>query len=70
VERGGDMSTARCGLGVAVVDGKLYAVGGWDINDNALSSESFDPLTGQWSPDATMSTALCFCGVASIECPE
>ena len=61
------MNTARYTHGVAVVDGKMYAVGGLDSTNTNLSSvESFDPSTGQWSAMAAMSTARCLHGVAVV----
>ena len=51
-----------------MVDGKLYAVGGYDATNTALSSvESFDPSTGQWSAVAPMSTARWVHGVAVVD---
>jgi hypothetical protein len=62
------MSTARYDHGVAVVDGKLYAVGGVDDTNTPLSSvECFDPSTGQWSAVAPMSTARYSHGVAVVD---
>ena len=38
------MSTARYGLGLAVVGGKVYAMGGMDDGDSILESvEAYDP---------------------------
>ena len=66
-----DMNTARANYGVAVVKGKLYAVGGQDEDDTTLSSvECFDPSTGLWSALADMSTARAFVAVVALECPE
>jgi Kelch motif len=43
------MPTARHHLGVAALDGKLYAAGGREVGDLALDSfERFDPATGRW----------------------
>jgi N-acetylneuraminic acid mutarotase len=53
------MPTARSGLGVAVVDGKIYAIGGW--NDGYLSTnEMYDPETDTWTTRQSMPTARCY----------
>ena len=63
-----DMSTTRCGCGVDVVDGKLYAVGGASDDGHIVSSvECFDISTGQWSTVAAMSTERCGVGVAALD---
>ena len=52
---------------VAVLDGKLYAVGGEDINSNPLSSvERYDPATNVWESVAPMATARSRPGVALL----
>ena len=51
------MATARMWLGMGVVGGKLYAVGGWDGSTTLSSVECFDPETQQWSAAPSMSTA-------------
>jgi len=62
------MSTARYLHGVAVVGGKLYAVGGMDNTNTTLSSvECFDPSMGQWSAVAAMSTARAGHDVAVVD---
>ena len=53
------MATARCHLTVAVLDGKVYAVGGFSGGD--LSSvERYDPATNAWQVVAPMATARAF----------
>ena len=48
------MAEARNKLGVAVLDGKLYAVGG-DSDDGFLSSvERYDPALNAWETVAPM----------------
>ena len=50
------MAEAREAHGVAVFDGKLYAVGG--CNHGALSSvERYDPAVGAWEAVAPMAAA-------------
>ncbi len=50
------MPTARGSLGVAVVDGKIYAIGGW--NGSYLSiNEMYDPATDTWTTKQSMPTA-------------
>ena len=41
------MVTRRCTLGVAVVNGSLYAIGGFDGTNGLESTERFDP--GKWT---------------------
>lgn len=42
-------------LGVAVLDGKLYACGGYDGSTFLRSVEVFDPRVNKWSLIAPMS---------------
>ena len=43
------MSTVRSCHSAAVLDGKLYVAGGYDGDDNDLSSvERYDPATNTW----------------------
>jgi len=52
------MPTARGDVGTAVLDGKFYAVGGWEPNDGPLSSvERYDLATKAWEAVAPMATA-------------
>ncbi len=43
------MLTKRCRLGVASLNGKLYAAGGYDGNVFLKSVECFDPVFNKWS---------------------
>ena len=53
------MAAARVTVGVVVLDGKLYAVGGQDAGQ--LSSvERYDPATNAWQVVAPMATARAF----------
>ena len=62
------MPTARNSLGVAAVNGKIYAIGGlatyingrWETNVN----EEFDPTTNKWTPKNPMPTARSGFGIA------
>jgi len=38
------MPTARSGLGVAVVDGKIYAIGGYDGDTRLAVNEKYTPV--------------------------
>jgi len=42
------MPTARGALGVTVYQGKIYAIGGYDGNQNAAAVEVYDPETNTW----------------------
>ena len=49
------MPTSRNAVGLAVVDNKIYAIGGW--NGNYVSAnEMYDPTTNKWTPKASMPT--------------
>ena len=50
------MGTARSDHGVAMLDGKLYAVGGFD-GGRLSSVERYDPATSAWEAVAPMATA-------------
>jgi N-acetylneuraminic acid mutarotase len=57
------MPTARAGVGVAAVNGKIYAIGGWypcPIN----TTEEYNPSTDMWSSKQAMPTARMFFGTA------
>ena len=48
------MTTARSTVGVAVLNGRLYAVGGRDGSACLNSVESYDPHTNKWSVNCPM----------------
>jgi len=52
--------TARNGLGVAVVDGKIYAIGGAYSGHN----EMYDPATDTWTIKKPMPTPRAYFGIA------
>jgi hypothetical protein len=54
------MPTARSNFGVAVVDGKIYAIGG----TNGINEE-YDPVTDKWTTKAPMPTGRMNLAVAS-----
>jgi N-acetylneuraminic acid mutarotase len=60
------MPTARSGLGVAVVDGKIYAIGGYNGSYLAVN-EMYDPLTNKWITKTSMPTARSGFGIAVIQ---
>ena len=52
-----NMPTARAGLGVAVVNGKIYAIGGTDGSSSLNTNEQYNPSTNQWTSETPMPTA-------------
>ncbi len=61
------MQEARFGLGVAVVNGKIYAIGGSSLasNDGIVgTNEEYDPATDTWSFKAPMPTPRQFFSIA------
>ncbi len=58
------MSTARASVGVAFVDGKIYAMGG-SYDSNGV--EEYDPLTNTWTIKTPMPTPRIFFGIAVVE---
>ena len=58
------MSAARSTAGVAVLSGKLYAVGGRDSISCLSSMECYDPHRNRWSTCAPMSQRRGGVGVA------
>jgi N-acetylneuraminic acid mutarotase len=59
------MPTARAGIGVAVVNGKIYAIGG---SYNSLGeTEEYDPATNTWTKKTSMPTPRMWVGIAVVE---
>lgn len=58
------MSTARASVGVAVINGKIYAMGG-SYDSNGV--EEYDPLTNSWTTKTPMPTPRIFFGIAVME---
>lgn len=50
------MPTARGALGLAAIEGKLYAVGGIGDDGNTGAVEVYDPKTNEWSRKAPLPT--------------
>jgi len=62
------MPTARCGVGVGVIDGVLYAVGGYpDLGAELTTVEAYDPATDSWTTMDAMPTARYSPGVAVVD---
>src|SRR5438034_55242 len=60
------MPTARYGLGVAAVNGILYAVGGANVGASVERMGADDPVTNTWTTKAPMPTARYGLGVAAV----
>lgn len=58
------MSAAKASVGVVVVDGKIYAMGG-SYDSNGV--EEYDPLTNTWTTKTPMPTPRIFFGIAVVE---
>ena len=62
------MPTARSMLGVAVVDGKIYAIGGISGTQNILgTNEVYDPETNTWTSKTPMPTPRYSFGIAVFQ---
>lgn len=61
------MPTARMGLGVAEVNGILYAIGGVDASMSFSVMEAYDPATNTWTSKAPMPNGRVWFGVAVID---
>lgn len=60
------MATHRHGLGVSILEGPLYAVGGHDGWSYLNSVERWDPVTRQWTFVAPMNSQRSTVGVAAL----
>ena len=57
-EKRADMPTARDAFSTSVVNGKIYAIGGWTPGDIAIATvEEYNPATDTWTKKADMPTA-------------
>jgi hypothetical protein len=63
------MSTARAAVGVSVVSGVVYAIGGYDGSYNVKTCEAYTAATNSWAPVASMTRergALGTCAVGGM----
>ena len=61
------MGSKRGGVGVAVLDGALYAVGGHDDRGRLSSVERYDAAADAWTPVASMGSKRVYQGVAALD---
>ncbi len=64
------MHTARFSFGVAVVNGKIYAIGGaiaTKSGELTAANEEYDPVTNTWTEKASMPTVRYGCAIAAYE---
>ncbi|XP_029348588.1 kelch-like protein 3 [Acyrthosiphon pisum] len=61
------MSTERYGLGVGVLNNRLYAVGGAGNVETLKSVEYYDPTLDTWTPVAEMSVRRHGVGVGVLD---
>lgn len=57
------MATKRIGVGVAVVNRLLYAVGGFDGENRLRSVERYHPENDEWTTVAAMNTTRSGAGI-------
>ncbi|XP_019629977.1 PREDICTED: kelch-like protein 18 [Branchiostoma belcheri] len=60
------MASLRSRVGVAVLAGKLYAIGGYDGEARLSTVEEFDAATGKWSLTTGMNSKRSALGAASL----
>lgn len=61
------MNTPRSGVGVASLDGKLYAIGGYDGGNFLNTVEMFDPVARMWHRVASMHQVRRYHSVAILD---
>ncbi|KAF5920301.1 hypothetical protein HPG69_007607 [Diceros bicornis minor] len=61
------MSTRRRYVRVAMLDGNLYAVGGYDSSSHLATVEKYEPQVNAWTPVASMLSRRSSAGVAVLE---
>ncbi len=61
------MQEPRSGLGVAVVNGKIYAIGGAGATGFSSTNEEYDPATNTWTFKTPMPTPRSAFGIAVYE---
>jgi len=59
------MPTARAGIGIAVANGKIYAIGG-SYNSHG-ENEEYNPITNTWTTKTPMPTPRIYFGIAVVE---
>jgi N-acetylneuraminic acid mutarotase len=62
-----NMPTSRCGLGIAVVSDKIYAIGGSNSKTDLAINEMYDPVADKWFTKASMPTARAGFAIAAYE---
>lgn len=62
------MNERRLQFGIAVIDDRLYVVGGRDGLKTLNTVESYDPKTKQWMPEVPMATHRHGLGMCSFIC--
>ena len=66
-----DMPTARSWLSTSVVDGKIYAIGGWGGGGPQhrwySAVEEYDPETDTWTKKADMPTARAYLSASAVD---
>ncbi|CAK8685821.1 unnamed protein product [Clavelina lepadiformis] len=58
------MGEKRCGFASTLLDGLLYALGGWDDNNTTNTAECYDPRNGKWEYIPPMKT--CRYGLTAV----
>lgn len=61
-----EMPTRRCRAGVAVVNGKIYAVGGFNGSLRVRTVDMYDPTKDVWTSVANMQARRSTLGVAVL----
>jgi N-acetylneuraminic acid mutarotase len=62
-----DMPTARSSLSTSVVNGKIYAIGGYSFGIRVSTVEEYDPVTDKWTKKANMPTARNFLSTSAVD---
>ncbi|KAF2368914.1 BTB/Kelch-associated [Trinorchestia longiramus] len=62
-----EMPTRRCRCGLAVVDGRVYAVGGFNGSLRVRTVDVYDPASNTWTGCANMEARRSTLGVATID---
>jgi RNA polymerase sigma factor (sigma-70 family) len=62
-----DMPTARDTFSASVVDGKIYAIGGWSLGGTLTTVEEYDPVKNTWTKKANMPTARDWLSTTAID---